>query len=372
MNGRTLGEMLGSLNDSNDRLFLLETLLRVESLREVTTLHEAAKKENSEMLRKLLEVGHDVDEVIDGFTPLMWACRFGRPENVKLLLDAGANVNFRDMIDEGNWQTPLSQTINCGNNAEIAALLVARDANIEDAEKGNGIKFIDALMCADENSSPDQNKIRMAEELSQLGFTTDALPLHAVARKANSADELLNLIKADCDIDAVDEDGWTALMLACHFGHYENARLLVEAGANVNHRKMLFNDENCDEWHTPLSQAIKCSHNMKITALLLANGANVEEAEKGNGVQFLDNYIFYQGKTPKKSDIQLAVKLYRLGLRSKDKMIQDFVACAASNDDFVSMAKSGRIVATANSANKTLLKEFASPALKPKMSPNRN
>ena len=55
-------------------------------------------------LLKWLTVDMDMDAKSEyGWTPLMWAARYGHTDTVKILLDAGADVNAKD---ESGW-TPL-------------------------------------------------------------------------------------------------------------------------------------------------------------------------------------------------------------------------------------------------------------------------
>lgn len=72
-----------------------------------------------------LRRGADANTVVDHWTPLMWAAQEGHTEIVRLLLDAGANVNF---ADPGGF-TPLKQAIG-DSHLDTAEHLLLRGANV--------------------------------------------------------------------------------------------------------------------------------------------------------------------------------------------------------------------------------------------------
>ena len=64
-------------------------------------------------------------------------------------------------------------------------------------------------------------------------FVQDSL--HA-AVKRNDTTAVQHLLERDAEVDAMDDDGLTPLMLACMTLQEENIRLLVQAGANPDAR----------------------------------------------------------------------------------------------------------------------------------------
>ncbi|CAK9019208.1 Ankyrin-3 (ANK-3) (Ankyrin-G) [Durusdinium trenchii] len=93
----------------------------------------------------------------------------------------------------------------------------------------------------------------------------------AVAVRCRKEEVVRFLLQAECEVDEVDADGWTALMLACaEPAQVEVARLLLEAGADAN-------AEDKAGW-TALMLA--CDQgDAELTTLLLNNGAVTELAE---------------------------------------------------------------------------------------------
>ena len=68
-------------------------------------------------------------------------------------------------------------------------------------------------------------------------------------------------------------DGFSPLGLAAYFGHLQTARVLIEAGADVNHASRTFQV-------TPLHSAV-ASRSAEIVELLLVQGASPNSSEAG-------------------------------------------------------------------------------------------
>ncbi len=74
------------------------TAVNTTSTTQIIGLHEAAIQGNLEAVREHIKAGSDLDEKepTGGSSPLITAIVFGKTEVAKLLIEAGANVNFRN------------------------------------------------------------------------------------------------------------------------------------------------------------------------------------------------------------------------------------------------------------------------------------
>ncbi len=74
------------------------TAVNTTSTTQIIGLHEAAIQGNVEAVREHIKAGSDLDEKepTGGSSPLITAIVFGKTEVAKLLIEAGANVNFRN------------------------------------------------------------------------------------------------------------------------------------------------------------------------------------------------------------------------------------------------------------------------------------
>jgi ankyrin repeat protein len=79
--------------------------------RPATPLTRAAGANDVPALRRLLADGHHADEAGDPWTALIWASRSGSIDAVKILLDAGADVNRPGPTGDDWDATPLQHAI---------------------------------------------------------------------------------------------------------------------------------------------------------------------------------------------------------------------------------------------------------------------
>jgi len=161
------------------------------------SLHVAVIMEDLRAIRLLHEYGADLETPnrLSGAHPLHVAADIGMPPVVNLLVDLGADLEARD----GLGRTPLIQAAIAGNSAVVSVLLAA-GAEADAAEPNQG---------------------------------TTALHLAAFRDRR----EVIELLLAHgAEVDAGDRNGETPLFWAIGRGHADTITLLVNAGADLNHR----------------------------------------------------------------------------------------------------------------------------------------
>jgi ankyrin repeat protein len=190
----------------------------------VAPLQLAAVNGSARMVRRLLEAGADPNTALTpaGDTALMLAARTGRADAVGVLLEAGADANAAE-----TWggTTALMWAVSEGHLGATRALLDAgADVNARShyVAAANGRGFEGRTPRAG-GAEPD-----VAEFAS--GWLT---PLMFAAREGNAGLARI-LVDAGADVNAVTGDGKTPLALAIFNGGYEVASFLVERGADVN------------------------------------------------------------------------------------------------------------------------------------------
>jgi uncharacterized protein len=208
-----------------------------------TALHWAVRADDLEMVRLLLSAGADVAAATrEGITPLALAATNGSPRMTGILLEAGGNASA--VLPEG--ETILMTAARTGR-PEVLELLLKHGADINARERWFGETALmwaaaenhgDAVRTlirhgADVNARSNALEVprrRNGQSILPLGSWT---PLMYAARQ-NALEGTAALIDAGADMNQVDPDGATALVLAIINANYDVAALLIERGADPN------------------------------------------------------------------------------------------------------------------------------------------
>ena len=195
-----------------------------------------------------LDVANDL-----GVTPLWLAANNGSAEVVQALLAGGAAANAG--LPSG--ETPLMTASRAGNAAAVRALL-SRGADPHATEHAHGQT---APMWAAAQRHPE-----VVRALLESGARVDdrSFSYPQVVSSAGNADP--------SGIFEVQQGGYTPLLFAARQGDLASARLLVEAGADVN--------EAAASGTTPLVVAAHSGHG-ELAAYLLDAGADPDAAGAG-------------------------------------------------------------------------------------------
>jgi len=170
----------------------------------ITPLALAAINGSLPMTEALLKAGANPNVALpEGETILMTAARTGRPDVIKALIKAGADVNARE-----NWFGETALMWAAGeNHADAVHVLV---------EAGADVNARSRLL--------DVPRRRTGQSVLPLGSWT---PLMHAARQGSLAG-LRALMDEGADLNVVDPDGATALVIAIINANFEEAAALVE------------------------------------------------------------------------------------------------------------------------------------------------
>jgi ankyrin repeat protein len=254
-----------------------------------TPLWLASSQGDAAMIEALLESGADANEQLPlGRRPLMLAARSGRVDAVRALLDRGSDPNAKE---DARGTTALMQAADQGHADVIAVLLergadlaatsapVVRDGRTAALGKSGDPRVavrrqVIAVLC--EQPSPDLSVLQ-ALTAQGSGATEDAvLAAAAVTGDNPCADQPEQIIFTGGGRNRAprEPDGGelTALIYAARAGSVEAARVLLDAGADVNQVTRY-------GW-SPLLAATQ-NRNYQLGKFLIERGADVNLANKG-------------------------------------------------------------------------------------------
>ena len=219
-----------------------------------TALHWAVERDNVETVEALLRAGADVGAANDyGVTPLSLACTNRSATVVETLLEGGADPNAATTMGE----TALMTCSRTGSAAAVAVLL-DHGAGVNAREESHGQT---ALMWAAAQANPEVVRVLLG---------------HGADVRARSDIHLLPVSLGDGNAFERSvlepQRGSTPLLFAARHGRIENARLLFDAGADVN--------EMSPNGQSALVMA-SFGGQGKFAAFLLENGANPNAADAG-------------------------------------------------------------------------------------------
>ena len=270
-----------------------------------TPLLRASEISHTQAVKFLLDCKASVSHCdAEGKSALHWCCKAGNVVNIRLIVNAGADINLPDKADKykgetNGGRTPLMYAVRREDTTK-ALLKFDPDVNIVDKKKRS------ALMHALDGYS--DKKAAIVEMLLKKGAKVEPADfegntaLHLMVKQYHSTDAVVKLlldakaepnavndlgqtplmicqntksmellIKSGANIDAIDKTGRTALNRG--FSHYRSdsslrVKVLLNAKANPDIRD--------NEGNTALMYAVRHDADLKSVRLLVDHGANLE------------------------------------------------------------------------------------------------
>ncbi|MDZ4657091.1 MAG: ankyrin repeat domain-containing protein [Bythopirellula sp.] len=200
----------------------------------------AASRGDSAMVRLLLELRADPNFCQTVTPPLTAAVESGSLTSVKELLKAGAEINVRD--EDGG--TPLMIAAACGH-VDIVKELLQRGANpkLKDesantalflATDKNHIEVCELLMPI--STAKERERAKLVLAFRSQGETSEEVNQLILAATRGHAEVVYGLVRNGLSVNAINEDGKTALMRAANKNHKEIVEWMLERGADINRR----------------------------------------------------------------------------------------------------------------------------------------
>ncbi|XP_063923595.1 uncharacterized protein LOC135137792 isoform X2 [Zophobas morio] len=197
-------------------------------------LHYASKSKqvNGDVIKILSERGIDVNaKNKNGTTALQLACLTGVYQNAKILLDIGASI---DSTDKDNKNALHFASESTQVNEDIIKTLTEKGIDVN-AQDTNGTTAFQ-LACINgvyENAKTLLDVGASINIANHKNNNNNALH-YASESQQNNRDIIGLLIENGIDVNAQNENGTTALQLACLKGVYENAITLLDFDASIN------------------------------------------------------------------------------------------------------------------------------------------
>ncbi|RBA22188.1 hypothetical protein FPRO05_00535 [Fusarium proliferatum] len=193
------------------------------------SLYEATDFENQRTVELLLRYGANANATGELYGNALTAASFdGTIEIIKLLLDAGANINSAD-----GWAL---QTAADQGHVEVVNLLLERGADVNATTTNTNMPKCTALQAAVESGKGDIVDILLEHGADpNLGGGEFSHPIIAAASKGEEA-IFKKLLGAKADVTVVGgEYNSTPLTYTAIYLPLDSIRLLLDAGADINH-----------------------------------------------------------------------------------------------------------------------------------------
>lgn len=281
-----------------------------------TMIMLAARNGSPEIVKLLAARGADINakEPLRGTTALMWAAEQKHPEAVKALVEEGADVTAKSGpagLPRNYMATRVdTEAVNAHAQRQAAAAAAGRTYDEQLAwEKEHGIspRIASRRQQNRPQTPPTEAEDQDAVIAGLVGIGGGGLtPLIFASREGDIVSAKI-LIDAGADVNQVTNYGWTPLLTATNNRHYKLAIYLIDRGANVNLANkgawtplyLATDNRNIEGGDFPVPKPDM--DNLAFIRVLLDHGADANARIKDNTLTrtiFTQQWFFESGATP--------------------------------------------------------------------------
>jgi ankyrin repeat protein len=269
-------------------------------------LQAACNRGHVKIAQMLLERGADVNAQGGRYgNALQAACNTGHDKIAQMLLERGADVNAQG----GRYGNALQAACNTGHD-KIAQMLLERgaDVNAQGGRYGNALQ----VACFGGYVKIAQMLLQHGADVNLTAGSVSALSLTTQCRNGDLLELLLasgaNVEKALQTLDSIDDRFYlkqNALDYAAAAGNQDMVKILISAGADVNHASK-------SDLRVPLHMAAESGQIDVVTALLDANADPTKEDSLSRTVLY---YASLAGSTSIAQILESAIGHYNKGFK---------------------------------------------------------
>ena len=266
----------GTCNCGNTCLIHAAYLGHAETVRYLVGLHDvkvnhkgdddwsallcAVAQKHADLVKVLIDAGADIEtRDKESWTPLMYACKNGSQPIVKMLVEAGAEVRAA----QKDGYTSFIFAAGFGHTETVRYLVGLPQIDLSHKDKDGHT----SLLAAVERAGADVVEVLLDAGADIEAKLNDGRSPLLKASKCGNLQVVKVLLRAGAGVCVTDNKGATCLMLAAHYGHTEAVRTLLcmpEVDVNQSNTQGL----------TSLHRAVFKKHS-DVVQLLIDAGADV-------------------------------------------------------------------------------------------------
>ncbi|PKL38636.1 MAG: hypothetical protein CVV41_22450 [Candidatus Riflebacteria bacterium HGW-Riflebacteria-1] len=267
------------LNHKPDRAKLVEkdTSLLIRAMSS-SNFAKLPSDQTIDILKRLIELGEDVNLIEGAFTPLFMAIQLNRSDLVKFMLESGANPSIEITNGDSRFVRTIFDVLRHCNNNEIIEVLLKNGADLGS----------ETLMQA----AIDSKNIEAIRMLAKNGVSLNTTnskhyttPLMTVVTFFDES-QVREFVELGVDINILDYFGRNVLATCVQYNKFELAKFFIEKGTNVNYADKF--GESLLSYFLDQQQRIKDLSDLKVRleflALLKSNGLNINFQNPNDGM----------------------------------------------------------------------------------------